>query len=377
MTTQTALELITVTEVYKTFNPENIYTLHTDKEQSIVIKKPLQGSDKNKFSLSCRVADTDATFSKIVNGSDKCISVKIASAETTAPMMLLVNIKNVYDSWKVDKVGYFYQDKAIATIAYSAKSDKYQLVFNDSTKIVIDATVCIDKIAPIVELEDKITPDQEPAIAETPAPKLTLDMVYELALQLGIKDRCKLLTKITGNMSDQLPDIAVTTQETTQETTKKKLNKEYPVHYDRLITWLENKYQGVEIKNILTSWGDKEINGVKKLTDKELSVIVSGIEGQEIGQRTVTEELATICYLKALENGVLIPYLTKIGATVSDMLKKLSSTKQTALHTQILKRWEDKKINFATLNNACKAYSKSNPELILRVMIGQAELPKK
>ena len=144
-----------------------------------------------------------------------------------------------------------------------------------------------------------------------------------------------------------------------------------------MTTWLENKYQGVEIKDILTNWGDKEIQGIKKLTDKEVSVIVSGIESQEIGSATVREELATICYLKALENGVLIQYLTKIGATVSDVLKKLSSTKQTALHTQILKRWEDKKINFATLNNACKAYSKSNPELILRVMIGQAELPKK
>ena len=144
-----------------------------------------------------------------------------------------------------------------------------------------------------------------------------------------------------------------------------------------MTTWLENKYQSVEIKDILTNWGDKEIQGIKKLTDTSLSVIVSVIEGQEIGSATVREDLATICYLKALENGVLIQYLDKIGATVSDVLKKLSSTKQTALHTQILKRWEDKKINFATLNNACKGYSKTNPELILRVMIGQAELPKK
>ena len=144
-----------------------------------------------------------------------------------------------------------------------------------------------------------------------------------------------------------------------------------------MTTWLENKYQGIDIPSILVNWGDKKIFGTEKLTDKKLALVVSVTEGQDIGEATVREELATICYLKALEHGVLIPYLAKIGATVSDVLKKLSSTKQTALHTQILKRWEDKKINFATLNNACKAYSKPNPELILRVMIGQAELPKK
>ena len=50
MTTQAALELITVTEAYKAFNSENIYTLHTDKEQSIIIKKPFQTRYRNQFS---------------------------------------------------------------------------------------------------------------------------------------------------------------------------------------------------------------------------------------------------------------------------------------------------------------------------------------
>ena len=374
MTTQ----MITVLEAYKSWNTANIYTLHNNNEVSTITKKPTQSaSDKNRFCLSCEA--NGAVFAQMKNGSDKCISIKsLTPAETPAPM-LLVNIKNVYDSWKTDKVGYFYQDKAIAMISHSAKSNKYQLTFEDSTKTVVDANTSLDKIAPHVEIPAPIVaPDQEPAIAETSASKLTLDMVYELALQLKIADQSRLAAKINNNISDKLSTQETTQQTSTQETSiKKKLDKEYPVHYDRLVTWLENKYQGVEIKDILINWGDKEIQGIEKLTDKKVSLIVSAIEGQEIGSATVREELATICYLKALEHGVLIPYLTKIGATVSDMLKKLSSTKQTALHTQILKRWEDKKINFATINNACKAYSKTNPELILRVMIGQAELPKK
>ena len=387
MTTQTALELITVTETFKAYNPENIYTLHTDKELSIITKKPLQGSDKNKFSLSLRVADTDATFSKIVNGSDKCISVKIASAKTIVSNQdnRLVAIQDIYGK-KPEYPLYTYQNKVFTDIAYSKKSDMYRLIFADKT------TEDVTKFAQLLKVAIAVTPapkkpentisDPDNCIHETlvptPATKLTIDMVYELALQLKIADQSRLASKINNNISDKLSTQETTQQTSTQETSiKKKLDKEYPVHYDRLVTWLENKYQGVEIKDILINWGDKEIQGIEKLTDKKVSLIVSVIEGQEIGSATVREELATICYLKALEHGVLIPYLTKIGATVSDMLKKLSSTKQAALHTQILKRWEDKKINFATLNNACKAYSKSNPELILRVMIGQAELPKK
>ena len=135
-----------------------------------------------------------------------------------------------------------------------------------------------------------------------------------------------------------------------------------------MITLLEEKYPGIEIPDILKSWGDSKINGVNKIADKVIG------EKYSIGPATVTEELATIAFLMALKYGIVKEYLTKIGVTISPRVAKLSSKDQTVTYNAIAKKWESQQVSFNNINCAVKWHLKTNLDHAIMVMLGKEKL---
>ncbi|MEY3334450.1 MAG: hypothetical protein RLZZ176_2753, partial [Cyanobacteriota bacterium] len=137
--------MITVLEAYKNWNTQNVYTLHNNNEESIVTKKPLMKGDR--FSLSCE--SNNATFAQIRSGSDKCISVKIASAETIVSNQdnRLVAIQDIYGK-KSEYPLYTYRNEVFTDIAYSKKRDMYRLIFADKTTEDVTKFAQLFKVAP-------------------------------------------------------------------------------------------------------------------------------------------------------------------------------------------------------------------------------------
>jgi hypothetical protein len=345
--------------------------------------------------------------------------ITVASAEALAPITFDISIKEVHKNWKNDKTGYYYRGELVVKLAYNGTS-KYQLTLHSNTKIIIDASAVLSKIAPKLEpatpaapkIEDKVTvtyitapapvikqetaiaPIQETIVTPAAAPKLTIDIVKELALQLSLADQATLASQINSAMAAKLSEN--TTPAPIQETivtpapaiveapaapkqedkpaeapAVPRLCKEYPVHHDRLVTWTEEKYPGVEIPDILKNWGNGEINGVKKVSDKAIG------EKYSVGPATVTEELSTIAFLMALKHGVVIEYLTKIGVTISSRVSKLSSKDQTITYNAIIKKWENKQVTFNNLNCAVKWHLKTNLDHVVMVMVGKEKLQPK
>lgn len=290
----------------------------------------------------------------------------------------LVTVASVFDSWSEENIYTLHRENKTSLVNVKPLRNKDQKRFKITTVTGEDVlAIATDKIFSV----EKKQPEKQPEKKT----ELTLDMVRDLALQLSLSDQAKLVSQLTSAIAVKLTDKPANKQaektpqsqpdKQPEEIDKKTLDKEYPVHFDRLVSWLRAKYPNIsDEKLIVSNWGSNEINGIKKVSDKQVAKIMSVVEQQEIGERTINEELNPISFLLALKHGVVSEYLKAVKSSV---VFKVASDKQINAFKTILKRWEGKEINFALINNVCKrGLHKADPSLAVKILLGKAELPQ-